>query len=120
MLVIIWHILPPQALRRLGADFSPRPPERETGLITHSSPRHQSVSPRRLHLPAALQFLPDILHYDLTKPIAYPNGRKPIDDVYSYRFAWLTYGKVPPQGLKPHADLLTDFPYLGPPSPSHS
>ncbi len=69
---------------------------------------------------AALQFLPDILRYDLTKPIAYPNGRKPIDDVYSYRFAWLSYGKIPPQGLKPHADLLTDFPYLGPPNPSHS
>ena len=66
---------------------------------------------------AALMFLPDILRYDLTKPIAYPNGRKPIDDVYSYRFAWMTYGKIPPQGLKPHADLLTDFPYLGPPNP---
>ena len=26
-------------------------------------------------------------------------------------------GKVSPQGLKPHADLLTDFPYLGPPNP---
>jgi hypothetical protein len=66
---------------------------------------------------AALMFLPDILRYDRTKPIAYPNGRKPIDDVYSYRFAWLSYGKVPPQGLKPHADLLTEFPYLGPPNP---
>jgi hypothetical protein len=29
----------------------------------------------------------------------------------------MTYGKVPPQGIKPHADLLTDFPYLGPPGP---
>jgi Domain of unknown function (DUF4331) len=66
---------------------------------------------------AALMFLPDILRYDRTKPVAYPNGRKLIDDVYSYRFAWLSYGKVPPQGLKPHADLLTDFPYLGPPNP---
>ena len=66
---------------------------------------------------AAVMFLPDILRYDRTKPIVYPNGRKLIDDVYSYRFAWLTYGKVPPQGLKPHADLLTDFPYLGPPNP---
>jgi hypothetical protein len=66
---------------------------------------------------AALMFLPDILRYDRTKPVVYPNGRKLIDDVYSYRFAWLTYGKVPPQGLKPHADLLTDFPYLGLPIP---
>jgi hypothetical protein len=24
---------------------------------------------------------------------------------------------MPATGLKPHADLLTDFPYLGPPKP---
>ena len=66
---------------------------------------------------AALQFLPDILRYDLTKPIAYPNGRKTIDDVYSYRFAWLTRGQVPPTGLTPHDDLQVHFPYLGPPNP---
>jgi hypothetical protein len=33
------------------------------------------------------------------------------------RFAWLTYGKVPPTGLKPHDDMLAQFPYLGPPNP---
>ena len=65
---------------------------------------------------AALQVLPDILRYDRTKPIAYPNGRKLIDDVYSYRFGWLTRGKVPPTGLRPHGDLLGHFPYLGPPN----
>jgi len=37
--------------------------------------------------------------------------------VYSLRFAWLTNGKVPPDGLKPHDDLLASFPYLGPPNP---
>jgi len=67
---------------------------------------------------AALQFLPDILRYDPTKPPFYPNGRRPIEDVYSYRFAWLSYGKIPPQGLKPHADLMFQFPYLGAPNPS--
>ena len=66
---------------------------------------------------AALQFLPDVLRYDRTKPVSYPNGRKLIDDVYSYRFAWLTHGNVPPTGLKPHADLQVHFPYLGPPNP---
>jgi hypothetical protein len=65
---------------------------------------------------AALLVLPDILHYDRTRPAAYPNGRVATDDVYSLRFAWLTNGKVPPSGLKPHDDLLPDFPYLGPPS----
>ena len=67
---------------------------------------------------AALQVLPDILHYDHTRPATYPNGRIPTDDVYSLRFAWLTNGKVPPSGLKPHDDLLAHFPYLGPPNPS--
>jgi hypothetical protein len=66
---------------------------------------------------AAMQFLPDILRYDRTKPVSYPNGRKLIDDVYSYRFAWLTRGKLPPTGLKPHDDLTWQFPYLGPPNP---
>ena len=63
---------------------------------------------------AALQVLPDILHYDHTQPATYPNGRILTDDVYSKRFAWLTNGKVPP---KPHNDLLPEFPYLGPPNP---
>jgi Domain of unknown function (DUF4331) len=66
---------------------------------------------------AALQVLPDILRYDRTQPAAYPNGRVLTDDVYSMRFAWLTHGKVPPSGLKPHDDLLAQFPYLGPPNP---
>ena len=66
---------------------------------------------------AAMQFLPDILRYDRTKPVSYPNGRKLIDDVYSYRFTWLTHGKLPATGLKPHDDLMWQFPYLGPPNP---
>ncbi len=68
---------------------------------------------------AALEVLPDILHYDRTKPATYPNGRILTDDVYSKRFAWLSNGKIPPAGLKPHDNLLAAFPYLGPPAPSH-
>jgi len=52
--------------------------------------------------------LPDILRYDAPSR-RLSQRRKLIDDVYSYRFAWMTYGKSP-QGLKPHADLLTDSP----------
>jgi len=66
---------------------------------------------------AALTVLPDILRYDRTKPATYPNGRILTDDVYSMRFAWLTHGKVGPTGLKPHDDLLNEFPYLGLPNP---
>ena len=66
---------------------------------------------------AALQVLPDILRYDRTKPAAYPNGRALTDDVFSMRFAWLSNGKVPATGLKPHDDMLAHYPYLGPPNP---
>jgi hypothetical protein len=65
---------------------------------------------------AARIVLPDILRYDRTRPAAYPNGRALADDVFSARFAWLTNGKTGPDGLKPHADLLAEFPYLGPPN----
>lgn len=66
---------------------------------------------------AARQVLPDILRYYRTMPAAYPNGRALTDDVYSMRVAWLTHGRVPPTGLRPHGDLLPEFPYLGPPHP---
>jgi Domain of unknown function (DUF4331) len=65
---------------------------------------------------AALTVLPDILRYDRGEPAAYPNGRVLTDDVYSMRFAWLSHGKVRPTGLKPHDDLLSEFPYLGVPN----
>jgi Domain of unknown function (DUF4331) len=66
---------------------------------------------------AAMQVLPDILRLDRTRTATYPNGRVLTDDVYSMRFAWLTHGKVPPTGLKPHDNLLGKFPYLGVPTP---
>ena len=64
-----------------------------------------------------MQVLPDILHYDRTRPATYPNGRILTDDVYSMRFAWLTNGKVPPTGLKPHDDLLAPVPLPRPAEP---
>jgi hypothetical protein len=65
---------------------------------------------------AARIVLPDILRYNRAQPAAYPNGRALTDDVFSARFAWLTNGKIGPGGLKPHDDLLAEFPYLGPPN----
>jgi hypothetical protein len=67
---------------------------------------------------AALMVLPDILRYNRAQLATYPNGRILTDDVYSARFAWLTNGKVTADGLKPHDDLLAEFPFLGPPNPS--
>jgi hypothetical protein len=65
---------------------------------------------------AVMTVLPDILRYDRSHPARYPNGRSPTDDVFSNRFGWLTNGRVPPTGLKPHDDLLAGFPYLGLPN----
>ena len=65
---------------------------------------------------AALIVLPDILRFDRDRPAAYPNGRALDDDAFSARFAWLSNGRIPPQGLKPHDDLTAGFPYLGLPN----
>jgi Domain of unknown function (DUF4331) len=59
--------------------------------------------------------LPDVLSFDPTKPAKYPNGRVFTDDVIDYRLAFLTKNQCPPTGLKPHTDVLREFPYLGTP-----
>lgn len=45
-----------------------------------------------------------------------PNGRALTNDVFSARFPRLSNGKVSSGGLRPHDDLLDEFPYLGPPN----
>ncbi len=72
--------------------------------------------PRTPNPPARNVGAPRHLRLDRTRPATYPNGRVLTDDVYSMRFAWLTHGKVPPTGLKPHDNLLGQFPYLGMPN----
>jgi hypothetical protein len=64
--------------------------------------------------------LPDVLSFDPTKPAKYPNGRVFTDDVIEYRIAFLTKGQCPPTGLKPHTDVLKEFPYLGTPHQNKS
>ncbi|HEY1454464.1 MAG TPA: DUF4331 family protein [Roseiarcus sp.] len=59
--------------------------------------------------------LPDMLSFDSSKPAKYPNGRVFTDDVINTRLAFLSKGDIPPTGLKPHTDVLREFPYLGPP-----
>jgi hypothetical protein len=60
--------------------------------------------------------LPDILRYDRGRPAVYPNGRVLTDDVFDARLSFVTNGKVTGDGVGPHADLLADFPFLGPPN----
>ena len=61
--------------------------------------------------------LPDVLSFDPSKPAKYPNGRSFADDVIEYRVGFLTKHQCPPTGLKPHTDILKEFPYLGTPHP---
>jgi hypothetical protein len=63
----------------------------------------------------AATLLPDILTYDWATRSRFPNGRTLTDDVSDWTWALLTKGTAPNDGIGPHTDLLTDFPYLGPP-----
>lgn len=60
--------------------------------------------------------LPDILPFDQTQAAAYPhNGRTLTDDVMGVFLPILTNNTVMAHGLRPHDDLLAEFPYVGPP-----
>jgi hypothetical protein len=62
------------------------------------------------------KLLPDLLRYDPTRPASFPdNGRALTDDVQDAFLTILTNGKVTEDKVGPHADLLTEFPYVGPP-----
>jgi hypothetical protein len=64
----------------------------------------------------ATTLLPDMLFYDPTRPASFPdNGRTLTDDAADAFLAVLTNGKVTGDKVGPHTDLLTEFPYLGPP-----
>jgi hypothetical protein len=64
--------------------------------------------------------LPDMLTFDPSKRAQYPNGRVFTDDVINHRLSFLSKGDIPPTGLKPHTDLLAEFPYIGNPHPKES
>jgi hypothetical protein len=64
------------------------------------------------------RILPDMLCFDPSRPAKYPNGRGFTEDVIDHRLAFLSKGDIPPTGLKPHTDVLDEFPYLGTPHPA--
>jgi hypothetical protein len=65
--------------------------------------------------------LPDVLHYDPTRPASYPdNGRALTDDVVDFFLPLLTNGKVTRDNVDPHTDLLASFPYVGAPHKDRS
>ncbi|MFF4310703.1 DUF4331 family protein [Streptomyces sp. NPDC001507] len=59
--------------------------------------------------------LPDLVTYDYSSAAGFPNGRNLTDDVINLGIALLTNGAAPHDGLRPHADLSSDFPFLGEP-----
>ena len=53
------------------------------------------------------------MSYDPTRPASFPrSGRTLTDDAGDAFVAVLTNGKVTKDGVGPHSDLLTEFPYL--------
>ena len=68
----------------------------------------------------AASTLPDVLYYDPARPVVYPdNGRTLTDDVCDTFLAVFTNGKVTEDKAGPHTDLLSEFPYVGPPHGSY-
>jgi uncharacterized protein DUF4331 len=64
--------------------------------------------------------LPDVLTFNPAKPAQYPNGRFFTEDVINHRLSFLSKGDIPPTGLSPHTDILSEFPYIGNPHPEKS
>lgn len=64
----------------------------------------------------AATLLPDVMPYDPGRPASFPdNGRTLADDAADAFMGILTNGKITGDGVGPHGDLLSDFPYVGPP-----
>src|SRR5438552_15302531 len=60
--------------------------------------------------------LPDVLPYDPTRPASFPdNGRTLTDDAFDFFIRILTNGRVMEDKVGSHRDLLSEFPYMGPP-----
>ena len=69
----------------------------------------------------AQTLLPDVLPFDPKRPASYPhNGRTLTDDVMDGFISILTNGKITRDNVGPHDDLLSSFPYLGPPHKDRS
>ena len=68
----------------------------------------------------AATLLPDVLPYEPGQPAAYPrNGRALTDDVGDHFLTVFTNATVTGDGVGPHADLLSEFPYVGSPHGSY-
>jgi hypothetical protein len=93
----------------------PADDDRFVGIFAHELEHTGGYAPEDAS-DAARKLLPDLLSYSPGLPTAYPhNGRALNDDVVDAFFAILTNGKVTGDQVGPHADVLDEFPFLGPP-----
>ncbi len=59
--------------------------------------------------------LPDVLTFDYSSSAGFLNGRRLQDDVIDIELNLVTNGKITGDGVGPHTDYLSEFPYLGKP-----
>jgi hypothetical protein len=122
--------LPAQAVFLVGSErdgyhaSEPANDARFIAVFAHSLEHAGGYAPEQARR-VAESLLPDILPYDPTRPASFPgNGRTLTDDAADAFLAVLTNGKVTGDKVGPHIDLLTEFPYIGPPhnsyAPSHA
>ena len=98
-------------------EFNRTPPDQQVALfLSRFAATLQSFGHREgdaIELAAGL--LPDVLGFDPSSSAGYPNGRRLTDDIADLRVSTITMGRVTADRVGPHADLLDEFPYLGPP-----
>jgi hypothetical protein len=98
----------------------PADDSRFIAVFAHSLQHSGGYAPEEARRVAA-SLLPDIMRFDPARPAAYPdNGRALTDDVIDDFLSILTNRKVTTDGIGAHKDLLTEFPFLGPPHASRA
>jgi Domain of unknown function (DUF4331) len=85
----------------------------ELQALSSGSPKGQYTAAQALAIAQIL--LPDILTFDLTSSAGFLNGRQLQDDVIDISLNLVTNGKITSDGVGPHTDLLSEFPFLGRP-----
>ena len=113
--------LPAQAIFLTGAERGaylagdPADDSRFVPVFAHSLEHAGGYTPEEAKRVAG-RLLPEILPYDPTRPARFPGNRRTLtDDAGDAFLAILTNGKVTEDKVDAHMDLLSQFPYLGPP-----
>ena len=93
----------------------PKDDARFVGAFAHSLEHIGGFGPAEARGVAGT-LLPDLIYYDSSRPASFPhNGRKLTDDAADVFVSIVTNGKLKGDGIGVHGDLLSEFPYLGPP-----